>query len=126
MTQELPDWPLGPEIQRAREELGLAKREAARRAGVSDTLWRTLERGFELRQGIKFRASPRPETVAKAARVVNYPVDVAWRLAGIDVPENDTEAGETDLSKISDDDLLSEVRRRMRVDATKKPKKNGR
>ncbi len=124
MTKQLPEWPLGPDIRRAREELGIGKREAARRAGVSDTLWRNLERGFEVRQGEKFHNKHRPETVAKVARVVDYPVDHAWRLAGIEVSD-EVRIDDADLSKISDDELLSEVRKRMR-DETKKAEAGGR
>lgn len=112
MSDDFP-WPLGPVLEKARIERGLATREAARRAGFSDTLWRTLERGYELRKGTKFPASPRANTVAAAAKVVGIPVDSALSLAGLSVRDLGPEPDAPDLSGISDDQLLEEVRRRM-------------
>lgn len=107
-------WPLGPVLEAARTARGLATKEAARRAGVSDTLWRSLERGFELRKGVRFRVSPRPETVVKVCRVVGIDPKRALELA--DLPTaNPDDFDEPDLAGVSDEHLLDEVRRRMQL-----------
>lgn len=107
-------WPLGPVLEAARLDRELATKEAARRAGVSDTLWRNLERGYELRKGVRFDVSPRPETVIKVARVVGVDTTRALELAGL--PNVDpADWDEPDLTGVSDEHLLGEVRRRMQV-----------
>jgi transcriptional regulator with XRE-family HTH domain len=105
-------WPLGRVLATARVERGLATREAARRAGISDTLWRTLERGYELRKNVQFPASPKPETVVKAAVAVGLDKKRALELAGLPTVDSDSYT-EPDLSGVSDEHLLDEVRRRM-------------
>jgi transcriptional regulator with XRE-family HTH domain len=108
------EWPLGPALERGRVERGMATREAARRAGLSDTAWRNLERGYELKRGVKFPVSPKPETVAAAARVAGVAIDAAFKLANIDlglVQHHDQQP--VDLSVVSDEQLLEEVRRRI-------------
>jgi transcriptional regulator with XRE-family HTH domain len=101
-------------IEAARTNRGLSTREAARRAGVSDTLWRSLERGYELRKGTRFDVSPRADTVAKVARIIGIDVTKALELAGLPTVDGDIEP-EPDLSGISDEHLLDEVRRRMQL-----------
>jgi transcriptional regulator with XRE-family HTH domain len=44
-------WPLGPKLKAAREALDLSKRQAAKRAQVSEQLWRRLESGYYVVQG---------------------------------------------------------------------------
>lgn len=62
----LPKPPHGELIEKARDDAGLSKREAARRAGISDAWWRYVTEG---RQG----ETPVPgtaDTVAAMARAV--------------------------------------------------------
>jgi transcriptional regulator with XRE-family HTH domain len=107
-------WPLGPALEQARTSRGLATREAARIAGISDTQWRNMERGYELRKGNKIAVSPRADTVERAARVVGLNVEQALRLAGLEVSLPDLAEHDTgpDLSAVDLDDLLGELRRR--------------
>lgn len=107
-------WPLGPVLEAARIERGLSTREAARRAGVSDTQWRNLERGFELRKGTRLEVSPRVDTVAKVARAIGLDVKQALELAGLPTVDADVPP-DPDLSGVSDEALLDEVRRRMQL-----------
>lgn len=112
-------WPLGRLLETARIDRGLSTKEAARRAGISDTLWRTLERGFELKKGTRFPASPRPETVVKAARIADIDPKTALALAGL--PTVDPAEFEVlDLAGVSDEQLLDEVRRRMQLRTSKR------
>lgn len=70
--------PYGALIEEARKAAGLSKREAARRAGISDAWWRYVTEG---RQG----ETPVPgtaETVAAMARAVGLPADRLEREGG--------------------------------------------
>jgi hypothetical protein len=100
----------------------MGKSEAARAAGISPTLWVTLERGYEVKRNSRFNANPKADTVVRAARAVRLDVDEALRLTGhtrgditddalraeIDLPPA------PDLATIPDDDLLAELARRVR------------
>lgn len=110
------EWLLGPVLERERVQRGMATREAARRADMSDTMWRNLERGYEIRKGVRFPITPKPETVAKAARAVGVAIDVAFPMAGIDVELAQHHQQEpVDLAGVPDEQLLDEVRRRMSI-----------
>lgn len=70
-----PDWAaLGELLETRREALGLTKREAARRAEVSETTWRSLEGGTN--------RSPSNEILSRVARTVQIPFQEVLRLAG--------------------------------------------
>lgn len=83
-------WPLGPVLREAREALGLSKREAAKRAGLSDNLWRRLEDGYYMVQGervpLRGRVGElrgvRPETLRAAALAVKLDLAEAAQLVG--------------------------------------------
>lgn len=70
-------------LKRCREELGLTPTEAAERAGISAQRWSTIERGYEIKAGIRIPANPRRDNLIKMARAVEIPVDEALRLAGL-------------------------------------------
>ena len=76
------EWPLGDYIRNARG--GMSIREAARRAGISETWWRRAESGTQRVAGIDQPISVTAEVVAKMARVVNADVAEALRLADHD------------------------------------------
>lgn len=75
-------WAFGAALRTAREQLGLSGREAARRAGFSESRWRQLERGTQSVNGVEQPVSTRPETVLKTADVVNLDPRGALILAG--------------------------------------------
>lgn len=85
-----PTWPLGPVLTRAREEAGLSKRAAARRAGISEQLWRRLETGYYTVQGERIPINGRDgqnkgagaETIAAAALAVLLDPREALALVG--------------------------------------------
>lgn len=79
-----PDqWLPGQLLQQAREHSGLSKIEAARRAGLSETWWRRLEDGFNIRNGKRIPISASPEALAKAARGVGLSVNQIFEAANI-------------------------------------------
>lgn len=83
----------GRRVAGRREELGLSRRRAAALSGVSETAWRNIEHGREVRRGVE-RPSPNPPqriTVRKIAGVLGWPVGDALRWAGYDDFFDDTE-----------------------------------
>lgn len=68
MTEQ---WETGKLLQAARERAGLSKRQAAYRAGISETWWRQIESGVIMRDGTPVPITPPIETIAKAAIVVD-------------------------------------------------------
>ena len=80
-----PDqWLPGQLLQQAREHNGLSKAEAARRSGLSESWWRRLETGVNIRNGQKIRVTATPEALAKAAQGVNLPVNQIFEAAGLE------------------------------------------
>mgnify|MGYP002724004328 FL=1 len=80
-----PDqWLPGQLLQQAREYNGLSKAEAARRSGLSESWWRRLETGINIRNGQKIRVTATPEALAKAAQGVNLPVNQIFEAAGLE------------------------------------------
>lgn len=83
-------WLLGPVLQDARERLGISKREAARRASISEQLWRRLETGYYTVQGERIPLTGRDgknkgasaDTVRAAALAVGMDVREALALVG--------------------------------------------
>ncbi len=60
----------------------MRKREAAKRAGISEARWRQLERGFESVRGIEVDVRTTPETVARVASAVGLDINEMLELAG--------------------------------------------
>jgi transcriptional regulator with XRE-family HTH domain len=71
----------------ARKKLKLSKRQAARRAGISEGTWRQLERGPTLYGGMVHLTEARPENVYAAARAVGVEPEVIFGIFGEGVPE---------------------------------------
>ncbi|WP_280245135.1 MULTISPECIES: helix-turn-helix domain-containing protein [Nocardia] len=77
-----PQWAFGQRLQQAREAAPMRKREAAKRAGISEARWRQLERGFESVRGIEVDVRTTPETVARVASAVGLDINEMLELAG--------------------------------------------
>ena len=76
-------WPLGQYLQDARGKMSI--REAARRAGISESRWRQVEAGVQkMAGGIEVPVHPRPETVAAMCRAISADVSKGLELAGHD------------------------------------------
>jgi transcriptional regulator with XRE-family HTH domain len=72
------------ELKHYREALGLTYAEAGKRAGISGPRWSTIERGYELKAGVRIPANPRRDNLIKMARAVEIPLQAALHLAGLD------------------------------------------
>jgi transcriptional regulator with XRE-family HTH domain len=73
---------LGFTLGQARQRLGLSKREAARRANLSDGAWRHLEAGSKQVYGKTVFPNPRPENLVAAAKAVGLPPAKLFDLVG--------------------------------------------
>ncbi|UKD50824.1 helix-turn-helix domain-containing protein (plasmid) [Amycolatopsis sp. FU40] len=96
-------WAFGVRLRAAREQLRLSRREAARRAGLSEARWRQLEKGTQPIDGVEQPVSTRPDTVFKAADVVGLDPREALLLAGF---EPDEHLISSDLAAIQRRELL--------------------
>jgi len=71
MTEQLPPTPPeGNLIKRALAASGISQREAARRAGISDTRWRQIVTGYQAVGGTKASFRSPDDTLARMAYVV--------------------------------------------------------
>jgi len=70
----------------ARKRLRLSKRQAARRAGISEGTWRQLERGPTLEGNTLHTNQTRPENLYAAARAVGVDPEVVFGAFGEEVP----------------------------------------
>jgi transcriptional regulator with XRE-family HTH domain len=70
MTERPPAPPEGALIKAARAVSGFSQREAARRAGISESRWRQIVAGFQSVGGKKVAFRSPDETVARMASVV--------------------------------------------------------
>jgi transcriptional regulator with XRE-family HTH domain len=94
---------LGFTLGLARERMGLSKREAARRAGLSDGAWRHLEAGVKIAYGRTVLPNPRPENLVAAAKAVGLPPTKIFAIVGRQPPAGATEP-------TTEDQLAAEIR----------------
>lgn len=74
-------WPLGDYLRAQRGKMAI--REAARRAGISESRWRQLEAGVQkMAGGIEVPVHPRAETLAAMCKAISADVRTALELAG--------------------------------------------
>ncbi|GEM_PF-2436263 len=71
----------------ARKRLKLSKRQAARRAGISEGTWRQLERGPTFEGGSVYVNQTRPENLYAAARAVGVDPKIVFGAFNEEVPE---------------------------------------
>jgi transcriptional regulator with XRE-family HTH domain len=71
------------ELKHCRENLGLSYVEAGTRAGISGPRWSNIERGYEVKAGVRIPANPRRDNLIKMARAVEIPLQTALHLAGL-------------------------------------------
>lgn len=69
----------------------ISKREAARRAGFSESQWRALEAGRRTEQGGRIvPMNPRPDTLAAACLAVGADMERVFEVAELEVPDDAT------------------------------------
>lgn len=118
MSTQRPDWPLGPALKKARGRM--PKREAARKAGISEGRWRQLESGYQGSEQYPSPVTTKPSTVIAVAMAVGLNVPEALELAGFDpadYAELEPAPAARPLKGFHIDELLAEVRSRVRDDA---------
>lgn len=112
------------EIRRARAREGLSRKDAAKRAGVSEGVWRNVETGVQYVAGLGNRPySTTAQTVARMAAAVRLDPLVVVRAAGLDPDDVRLESVRGDPDAGGDvriivvrgdqttDEVLAEVRR---------------
>lgn len=112
---------IGRRLGDARVKLGLSKREAARRSGLSDGAWRHLEAGVKYVGNAQVFPNPKDENLIAAARAVEIDPTDLFNLARRPVPKDLIGAPEPerlleDLRRLSamDRDLVAGLIRRLR------------
>lgn len=70
-----------------RKRFQISKREAARRAGISEALWRQLEGGGAVLTPGHFVPNPRPANLVAAALAVEIDPERLFEILGQDSPE---------------------------------------
>lgn len=93
---------VGVHVEQRRTELRLSVRGAAKRAGVSEGLWRQIESGRRvLAAGVERTVSPRADTAHAIATALDWEGDALARLAAgakpAAVPAVSSPAGGTEL-----------------------------
>ncbi len=78
---------IGQRLYQGRKRFQISKREAARRAGISEALWRQLEAGGKDVGGHTILPNPRPENLYAAARAVDEDPELFFSEAGWQMPE---------------------------------------
>lgn len=78
---------VGRELTSARLRLGISKREAARRADLSDGAWRHLEAGVKKAYGTMVLPNPRPENLIAAAKAVDLNPVILFELTRQQIPD---------------------------------------
>lgn len=73
---------VGSYLRTGRERTHLSKRAAARRAGISEGLWRHLEAGVKQLHGVNVLPNPRSENLVAAAQAVGLDPRVIFRAIG--------------------------------------------
>ncbi|WP_173057086.1 helix-turn-helix domain-containing protein [Phytohabitans houttuyneae] len=73
---------VGKILEDARESLRLSKREAARRAGISEGRWRQVVTGVQKAGNVTVPVNPRASTVSAMAQAVGVDPALALRAAG--------------------------------------------
>jgi transcriptional regulator with XRE-family HTH domain len=79
---------IGRSLYLGRKRLQISKREAARRAGISEALWRQLEGGGEMMTTGTFLPNPRTDNLVAAALAVGEDPAGFFSRLGRDAPEN--------------------------------------
>ena len=78
---------IGRSLYLGRKSLQISKREAARRANISEALWRQLEGGGEMLTTGSFVPNPRNDNLVAAALAVNQDPAEFFERLGRDVPD---------------------------------------
>lgn len=114
--------PEGEALERARQRARISQREAARRAGISETRWRQITAGHHIAGGVVVPDLGPAHTIARMAVAVGL-TGAELAEAGRDdalaflpiatLPEAGPETTMLDLTEVSDEVLLAELARRL-------------
>ncbi len=77
---------VGRHLYQGRKHFQISKREAARRAGISESMWRQLEAGGRVVQGEVVVPNPRPENLYAAVVAVGEDPAVIFEDVQMQIP----------------------------------------
>lgn len=111
--------PLGHLLEEHRAALGLSGREAARRAGISESRWRQVVSGVQPTSGKTVPVNPRPRTVVAMAQAVHASPRDALEAAGLDPARLEAMLSDTSHTAKPGFDVAEEIGRvtRLRIPA---------
>jgi transcriptional regulator with XRE-family HTH domain len=102
---------LGALVEAARKQAGISKREAARRAGISEGRWRQIVTGIQKAGEVDIPVNPRRTTVEAMARAVGVNPDRAIVAAGFE-PARRPQPDEAEIDKTPlDPDVVAILRK---------------
>lgn len=88
----MEQWNVGKKITEARTKLGISKRQAAQRAGISEAWWRQLENGWVMKNGHRAPITIPVETIGQMTWVVGInPVTLLDELREAGYPATEEE-----------------------------------
>lgn len=99
---------VGSRIEARRKDRGITLTEAARRAGFSPSWWRSLESGERNDHGRISVVSPRPESLAGAARAIGWTPDSIERLKRGEEPV-ELEPDPAGVTVVTNHQMLAEI-----------------
>lgn len=92
MLNTVEQWNVGKRITEARTKLGLSKRQAAQRAGISEAWWRQLENGWVMKSGKRAPITIPVETIAQMTWAVGInPITLLGELNEAGYPATEKE-----------------------------------
>ena len=91
---------IGGHMYQGRKRLGISKREGARRARISEALWRILESGGRAVDSKWVLPNPRPENLYAVAEVIGLPPQYLFEAVDQEMPPALTRAtSDVELAK---------------------------
>lgn len=83
VQNDLEKWKaVGELIAQARDERPV--RPLAKKAGISESYWRQIEKGFEVKRGTEFAVNPSEEVLGMMATVIEADIGAIFDAAGLD------------------------------------------
>lgn len=105
----------GDLLERAREARHVSKREAAKRAGISEGRWRQIVTGYQsVGRGMTVPVKTTPQTLRAMAAAVGADPAAVLAAAGFDPSSEPPPTPLSPLETASDAELLAEVQRRFK------------
>lgn len=116
MTTKRNDWPIGALLEQKQGRL--SPREVSERAehAFSHQTWRNMVSGYVRKNGVTKEYVPEVDTVLAVAKFAGIPAESAMLMCGLDPQQLEGEGyerGRPDMSKVTTEEMLAELRSRI-------------